>query len=265
MKRMLKHLAAALTLSALSTGPAPAVLITQGSNTNEAGWSSFEGEGTITPSGSSGPILNLPSTLSWGPNNSSSLVAESPTNGIVITNGGPAPGVPLTHNNFPIALGTSLTGAVLTDALRLTPLVPPIGIDFDAPTLNFSISFLETENFPASGACAAGGTAGTGADTEGCQDIFVLNNPEELGEGSFVFDGFLYTVTIDAVGLGPLSDEACAAVGAAAGCIGFLTPENQTSTLETFFTISAVAIPEPDLLALLGLGLGAVGFARRRK
>lgn len=266
MKRTLKQLAAALAVGALSIGTAHAVMITQWTYTNEAGWSSFEGEGTITPSGDSGDILNLPTTLSWGPNNSSSLVADSPISGTVFTNGPQVPGVPLTHNNFPIALGTSLTGAVLTDALRLTPVVPPVGVDFDAPTLNFDISFLETPNEGgAGGVCAGGGISGDAENAAGCQDIFVLNNPGELGEGSFVFDGFLYTVSIDAVGLGPLSAEACAAVGAAEGCIGFMTPENETSTLETFFTISAVAIPEPGLLGLLGIGLGALGFTRRRK
>lgn len=266
MKRTWRFLAAALTAGALSIGTAHAVMIAQWEYTNEAGWSSWTGAGTITPSGDSGDILNLPSTLSWGPNNSSSLIANSPVSGTVITNGDFQPGVPLTHVNFPIALGTSLTGAVLTDILRLRPIVPSIPMDFDAPTLEFSISFLETPNEGgAGGVCAAGGTAGVGPDAAGCRDIFVLNNPGELGEGSFVFDGFLYTVEITAEGLGPLSDEACAAVGAASGCIGFLTPENEISTMATFFRISAVAIPEPGLLGLLGIGLGALGFTRRRK
>lgn len=267
MNRTLKHLAAALTVGALSIGTAHAALITQWSYTNEAGFINTVGEGTtvINESGNSGPLLGLPTTLSWGPNNSSSLVADSPVNGTVFTNGPQVPGVPLTHNNFPIELGNSLQSTVLRDALQLTAIVPP-GPSFPAPTLEFEILFSETPNAGgAGGVCAAGGVSGDADNPGGCRDIFVLNNPGELGAGSFEFDGYLYTVTIDAVGLGPLSDAACAAVGAAAGCIGFTTQENASSTLQTFFTISAVAIPEPGLLGLLGIGLGALGFTRRRK
>ena len=269
MKRMLKQLAAALTVGALSIGTAHAVLITQWTYNNEAGFSAFTGEGgtVINSSGNSGVILGLPTTLSWGPNNSSSLVADSPVIGVVNTNGAQVPGVPLTHNNFPIALGNSLESAVLSDALRLTPILPAPGPDFDAPVLEFQILFAETPNAGgAGGACAGGGVSGDADNPGGCRDIFVLDNPGALLPVQFVVDDFLYTATINAAGLGPLSDDACAAVGAAAGCIGFLTQENATNRLDTFFTITAVPlqIPEPGILALLGLGLGALGFARRR-
>jgi hypothetical protein len=265
MKRTLKQLAAALSLGALSIGTAHAVLITQWSYTNEAGFASFTPASEITASGSSGTILDLPSTLSWGTDNTSSLVANSPVNGVIETNGAPAAGVSLTHNNFPIALGLSLETAVLRDVLQLTPLAPTGGPTFEAPTLNFEILFAETENDPSNGVCADGSARAEAFNEGGCRDIFVLNNPDELTGGSFEFDGFLYTVIITAEGLGPLSDGACAAVGASAGCIGFLTMENQTNTLQPFFQIIAQQIPEPDMLALLGLGLGALGFTRRRK
>lgn len=265
MKRVTKQIAAALAVSALSIGTAHAVLITQWSYINEAGFSAFSPAGDVTASGDSGDILNMPTTLSWGSNNESSLVADSPATGTVFTNGPQVPGVPLTHNNFPIALGISLDSATLTDALRLTPVVPP-GMDVDAPTLEFEILFVETPNDGgANGACLGGGTSGVGPDSAGCRDIFVLNNPGELGPVQFTIDDFLYTATITSQGLGTLSDEACAAVGAGPGCIGFLTPENQTSTLATFFTITAQQIPEPGMLTLLGLGLGAFAFSRRRK
>ncbi len=265
MKRVTKQIAAALAVSALSIGTAHAVLITQWDYINEAGFSAFSPASDVTASGNSGAILGLPTTLEWGDVDESSLVATTPILGTVFTNGPQVPGVPLTHNNFQISLGLSLDSATLTDALRLTPVVPP-GMDVDAPTLEFEILFSETPNAGgAGGACLGGGISGDAFNANGCRDIFVLANPGELGPVQFVIDDFLYTVTINSVGLGTLPDEACSAVGAASGCIGFLTPEEETSTLETFFDITAQQIPEPGMLTLLGLGLGAFAFSRRRK
>lgn len=263
MKRILKHAAAALTAGALSIGTAHAVLITQFSYYNEAGFSSWVPTSQVTGSGDSGTLLGLTTELKWG--GASSLTANSPSTGIVNTNGAPEPGVSLVHANFPIQLGISLKSATLTDALQLTPIAPISGPTFDAPTLNFNILFQETVNDPTSGVCADGTLRSNAANAAGCRDIFVLGNPGELTGGSFVFDDYLYTVTITAAGLGPLSNAACAAAGASAGCIGFLTAENQENTLQPFFQITAQFIPEPGMLALLGLGLGALGFTRRRK
>src|SRR5690606_1243790 len=117
-----------------------------------------------------------------------------------------------------------LDSATLSSVLTLTP--SGGGSTVQLPTLDFNILFIETENFPAGGGCLGGGTAGTGEDTEGCQDIFVLANPGAFQSVGFTFDGFDYTVTVGQQGLETLTPEACAAVGQAAGCIGFLTPEN---------------------------------------
>lgn len=263
MKRILKHAAAALTAGALSIGTAHAVLITQFSYYNEAGFSAWAPQSQVSGSGDSGAVLGLATELQWG--GASSLTSDSPVTGTINTNGAAEAGVPLIHANFPIALGISLKSATLTDALQLTPIAPISGPTFDAPTLNFNILFQETVNDPASGVCADGTLRSDAVNAAGCRDIFVLSNPGELTGGSFVFDDYLYTVTITAAGLGPLSNAACAAAGASAGCIGFLTAENQENTLQPFFQITAQFIPEPGMLALLGLGLGALGFTRRRK
>src|SRR5690606_35493934 len=85
MKRAMKNFAAALSLSALAIGSAYAQPILSWDYVNEAGFSAFSPGDQVTPSGDSGDLLNLPTTLSWGPNNSSSLTAGSPVSGVIIT------------------------------------------------------------------------------------------------------------------------------------------------------------------------------------
>ena len=94
-----------------------------------------------------------------------------------------------------------------------------------------------------------------------CDDIFVI----ALGalDFSFVFDGITYDVTIfeTTASLLGLSDEACAR--APSGCIGFQTPERLFTPASFAFAVSTVLLPEPGILALLGLGLVLLGRARR--
>ena len=67
--------------------------------------------------------------------------------------------------------------------------------------------------------------------------------------------------------LSVLENSACAAAGQANGCIGFSTPEGQSTTLAFGSTISTepLQVPEPGMLALLGLGMMGLFVWRRRQ
>ena len=177
----------------------------------------------------------------------------------------------ITHNNFVIT-GTALQSAAAEDYVVLTPFGG--GAD-QIQEITFGILFEETANALQGPACPSGAENGFG-----CGDIFVLSGgllgiPTIVNGGelaflidSFVRDGYLYQVFLQEASdaLGVLSDAACAAAGAASGCIGFTTFENESNSFQLEFAILASeAIPEPATLALLATSLLLMGMVRRRK
>ncbi|AWL11671.1 hypothetical protein HMF8227_01190 [Saliniradius amylolyticus] len=237
--------------------------------------------------GDDGP---LPTLLEWGTavsTDRSSLDVDSASEGSIVTNGGFAPGTSITHNNF-IINDDYLTNASLLDALLLEPTaampggVPVPGqpaLAFTGPQLHFNILFFETQNNNGGDPiCPNGEPNFQGVNAGGCADIFVVDNtipafPFVVGSDFVEFTvpfqvsldpdwDSMYYLTTRLSGLTTITDDACANVGAAPGCVGFVTEERQENTLNAEFRIT---VPEPGTLAIFGLGLLGLGLAGRRR
>lgn len=170
-------------------------------------------------------------------------------------------GITLTHHNVVISLPAQVldTTHYLVN-FYITDPNNPGGIN--PISLDFTIHFAETPN---QAPCAAAGTPA-------CPDIFVVSG-DSINQ-MFAYDGQNYFLSMFAIGpdgaFSPLSDAACAAAGAASGCLGFITNENQDNPM-TFglqITSERINVPEPGALGMMGLGLlalaGLVVFRRRK-
>jgi len=208
-------------------------------------------------------------TMSWGTGGISGLDITNPVGATIVNTNGPSvPNVAVTHRNQPIT-GSTLDEVTLRSTLTLTPFSPP---DTGLPSafVDFLIDFQETPN--GADPCANGGVNGVGVNINGCGDIFVIDQGAlnfafqyDLGSGQGLKTYFI-SFFEQTGGLNPLPAAACTAVGVTSPCLGFVTPESQSTTFNfaAVITTSPVEIPVPSTLASVGLGLLLLGLRRRR-
>lgn len=147
------------------------------------------------------------------------------------------------HLNNPI-FAPSLESATLQLDIDLKVNSTPIGV------LSFFFDFTHTETPNGANPCANGDPNGTGVNINGCADIVTITF-NDLSD-TFELGGTLYTLNIT----GFMTDGGLVQ--------GFETIEAQANYADIMANIAIAQVPEPGTLALFGLGLLGLGFARRK-
>ncbi|GHC68443.1 hypothetical protein GCM10007320_00830 [Pseudorhodoferax aquiterrae] len=233
--------------SAFDTDPSVTTFVNSGTN-----------PGPVNPSTGYWTSSNL---LQWGQNGGSIAagtrsgleITNSPSDGMVATNGGFVPANSYTHYNNS-ALGAN-SWTLSTTKIDSTLSLSANGVDKLFET-SYSVFFTETPN--------TNNTCPSAPEATPCSDIFVLVGG--FGE-SFTYNGYEYSFEfISDPAFTELSDAQCVAAGYQAGCFGFATPEGQDYTVDFAFRLVATEVPEPATLALIGAGLlGMAGLRRRQQ
>jgi hypothetical protein len=218
------------------------------------------------------PFAAADTRLDWGVNGTSGLDIDEQTGsgsagkatGNIATNGAAVTVNNITHRNQEIQGNILLTDATLFSVLFLEPGGVGASVEIPVPALVFEINFFETPNLSVD-ALLCGPTVGN------CWDIFVLGSNQpgiDVTVGSFsqdfVIDDFIYNLTVFLPDLTALNATQCGAAGAAAGCYGWTTEEGADTTETVALQITARPVDAPSAIALLGLGLGLLGWRQRR-
>jgi hypothetical protein len=291
MSQLKKFVAGAAAAAGLAIASPASALVMQWEatfeNGFEAGASTTWGVGVITELGATTVGgANAFTMLRWGSAPSGLDISPGIFNGAssvdVATNGPTVDTVSITHLNRVIGCprgnpdGTpNPAGSICLNALQDTVVLTELmltALDFPMPgtdtplpsfgTREIDIRFAETFNQANQAACGFP-EQGLPPPSAPCKDIFTILDPADLSF-SFVFlDGIEYFVEIGVAGLQPLSAQACALVGLGAGCVGLTTPEGADSVV--LANIRIFTAPEPGSLAILALGLLALGAVTRRK
>lgn len=194
--------------------------------------------------------------------------------GSIETGGAAELGQQFIHRNNVVPIpGVRLDDATISVSVTLTPTAPggaPITLN---PEPAFFVDFRETPNLASP--CEDGSTGAL------CPDIFVIapigaagGFDEEIGfyfavPFSYLGENYVMRLFDTGSALSQLPDEACATADVGTGCLGFITPERQSTLFQLAFDLRRVdlsEIAEPASLGLFGLvGLGLLGATRRRK
>jgi len=248
----------AFIAAALMSASAQAVMVTS--------WDFITTSAFVNPATfTAGPGVNIdtPTLLAWGVpatalGQSSLAISGNPASSpppVDTNNLTPTPGQTFTHTNHYLVSGSSHLDEVnVLTTIDLTP--SGGGPNFHGEAV-FLVNFEETSN---SGTCLQPNIGPP------CADIFVISG--NLDAFSFAYDGYLYSVSIiPPSNLGGLTAAQCAAAGATAPCVGFLTAENAVTDAQFGFIITAreITVPEPGTLALLGLALFGIAWTTRRR